>query len=303
VRLPTLLAIVLLAGPVVATADTLEEKFQRLQDAVAKKDTAAVKKLFQEVYPLATAESCATAPEDADEKEAWTNHVAQAKAMLVSAEYALLSATAGAPPATTVDLIVTLEQANPKSTYLDAAYGPYQVALSQTGAAAKVPAVAEKALINFPENEDLLLVLADTALTRKQPDRALTYANRLVGVLSKHPKPDGMSAAQWEHKRNASLGRGYWISGVIQGERNQYVASDKNLRAALPLIQGNESMMAPALFYLGSVNYQLGKMTLSKARLVDGAKFSDQCAAIDSAYADQARHNAQVMKNEAAKMR
>jgi hypothetical protein len=302
-RLPAVLAIVLLAGPVVASADTLEEKFQSLQDAVAKKDAAAVKKLFQEVYPLATAESCVTAPENADEKETWTNHVAEAKAMLVSAEYALLSATAGAPPAATVDLIATLEQANPKSKYLDAAYGPYLVALSQTGAAAKVPGVAEKALVNFPENEDLLLVLADSALTRKQPDRALTYANRLIAVMSKHPKPDGIPAAQWERKRNASLGRGYWISGVIQGERNQYVASDKNLRAALPLIQGNESMMAPALFYLGSINYQLGKMTLNKARILDGAKFSDQCAAIDSAYADQARHNALVMKNEAAKMR
>src|SRR5205085_1398026 len=168
---------------------------------------------------------------------------------------------------------------------------------------AKVPAIAEKGLANFPENEDVLLVLADTALTRKQPDRALTYATRLVTVMSKHPKPEGMAAAQWERKRNASLGRGYWISGVIQGERGQFVAADKNLRAALPLIQGNDAMVGPALFYLGTVNYELGKMTLSKARVLEGAKYSDQCAAVEGPYADQARHNALVMKNEAAKIR
>jgi hypothetical protein len=44
-------------------------------------------------------------------------------------------------------------------------------------------------------------------------------------------------------------------------------------------------------------------MTLNKAKVLEGAKFSDQCAAIEGPYADQARHNALVMKNEAAKIR
>ena len=42
---------------------------------------------------------------------------------------------------------------------------------------------------------------------------------------------------------------------------------------------------------------------MSKARILDAARFSEQAAAIDSPYADQARHNAIVMKGEAAKMR
>ena len=81
------------------------------------------------------------------------------------------------------------------------------------------------------------------------------------------------------------------------------MAADKNLRAALPFIQGNASMMGPALFYLGTVNYELAKMTLSKPRILEAAKFSEECAGIEGPYADQARHNALVMKNEAAKMR
>lgn len=177
------------------------------------------------------------------------------------------------------------------------------MALSQTGAAAKIPAIAGKALVNFPENEDLLLVMADTAVSSKQPDRALAYSNRLVAALTKHPKPEGMTAAQWEHKRNAGLGRGYWISGVILAERGQALAADKNLRAALPLVQGNDPMTASALFYLGMANYQYGKMTMSKARILEAAKFSAQSATIASTFTDQARHNALVMKAEAEKMR
>jgi hypothetical protein len=303
VKLPGLLAVVLLAGPVVAMADALEDKYQSLKDAVTSKDVAQVKKLTAELFPLVDAAICESAPEDADEKPAWASRVEHAKGIGLYGEYALFATAVASPTATLVDLVSTLEQQNPKSKYLDEAWGPYMVALSQTGASAKVPAIAEKALVNFPENEDLLLVLADSSVNRKQPDRALTYANRLVASLNKHAKPEGMPAAQWEHKRNTSLCRGYFIAGAIYSDRNQYVPADKNLRAALPLIQGNEPMMAATLFYLGMANYQLGKMTLSKARILEAAKFSQQSAAIQSAFTDQARHNALVMKAEADKMR
>ncbi|MBZ5618666.1 MAG: hypothetical protein LAQ69_08090 [Acidobacteriia bacterium] len=303
-KLPALsIAMVLLAGPVVARADKLEDAFQLLKTAVESKDAAQVKKQVLEIYPLTCEVTMSAAPKDEEEKAAWTSRVAYAKDVELYAEYALYATAIQSPAATTVDLISTLEEQNPKSKYLNDAYGPYFVALNRTGAAAKVPAIAEKALANFPENEDLLLVLADAAMSRKQSDRALTYANRLTAVLSKHPKPEAVAAADWERKRSASLGHGYWIAGMIYGERNQYAATDKNLRAALPFIKSNDAMSAPAYFYLGMANYQLGLMTLNKALVLEGARFSDQSAAIASAYTEQARHNALVMKAEAAKMR
>jgi hypothetical protein len=304
VKLPGLcIAILLLAGPVVAGADKLEDAFQLLKTAVESKDAAQVKKLVADIYPLTCEITMSAAPQDEDEKAAWTTQVANAKSVELYAEYALYATAIQSPPAVTVDLISTLEQQNPKSKYLDDAYGPYLLAMNRTGAAAKVPAVAEKAVENFPENEDLLLVLADNAVTRKQSDRALTYANRLTAALNKHPKREGMSAADWERKRSGALGHGYWIAGVIYGERNQYSAADKSLRAALPYIQGNSAMLAPAYFHLGMANYQLGLMTVNKSLVLEGAKFSDQSATIASAYTDQARHNALVMKAQAAKMR
>lgn len=303
-RLPGVcIAILLFAGPVVADNDKLDDTFQLLKTAVASKDAAQVKKLVMDIYPLTCEVTMSTAPKDDDEKAAWTDRVAYAKNIELYAEYALFATAIQSPAAVTVDLISALEQQNPKSKYLNDAYLPYMVALNKTGAAAKIPVIAEKAVENFPENEDLLLFLADNARSKTQTDRALNYANRLTAAVNKHSKPEGMSAPDWERKRSVALGHGYWIAGVIYGERNQYAAADKALRAALPHIQGNAAMLAPAFFHLGMANYQLGLMTLNKALVLEGAKFSEQSSAIASAYTEQARHNALVMQAQAAKMR
>jgi hypothetical protein len=303
-KLPLLgLAIVFLAGPAVAVADDLEDAVQSLKDAVAKKDVDAVKKLAATIRPLTAEILAEEAPDEAAEKKDWAAHVAYAKSTQLYVESAFYTVAVQSEPAVMVDLIATLEQQNPKSKYLNQAYGAYLIALEKTGDKAKIPGIAARALANFPENEDLLVYMTDTAMAQKQTDRALGYANRLTATLSKRAKPEGMPAADWERKRSAALAHGYYIAGVLSAEKGLYVPADKNLRAALPLIQGQPAMMGPALFYLGMANYQLGKMTLNKAKILEAAKFSEQSMAISSPYQDQARHNALVMKDEAARMR
>ena len=156
----------------------------------------------------------------------------------------------------------------------------------------------------FPSaRENLLLVMANYSYSAKQGDRAQGYANRLVEDFGKKSKPEGVSDADWEKQKAASLGRGYWVSGLVSGEKNQYLAADKSLRAALPYLKGNNAMMSPALFYLGVANYNLGKAAASKAKILEGAKFSDDCAALHGDQAQQAAKNSLVMKADAAKMR
>ena len=152
-KLPGLcIAMVLLAGPVVAAADKMEDALQLLKTAVASKDAVQVKKLVAEIYPLTSEAMASAAPQDEDEKAAWTERVASAKSTGLYTEYALYATAVQSPAAVMVDLISTLEQQNPKSKYLSEAYGPYMLALSKTGASAKIPAIAEKALENFPES-------------------------------------------------------------------------------------------------------------------------------------------------------
>jgi len=296
-------AVLLIAGPGLVDFEDLANAHQDLKQATSKKDAAQVKKLAAETCALARQVIATPAPENSAEKEAWAQGVAYARDIELYTEYALSATALQGPAEVTVELLSALEQQNPKSKYLDEAYGPYFLALNQTGAASQIPAIAEKAIAHFPENEDLLLVLAETAMNRKRNDRALSYAERLLTVLYKHATPGGMSGADWARKRSAALGRGHWIAGLMHSEKTQYYEADKDLRAALPLIKGNEGMMAPALYYLGVANFELGRSTLNKARVLEAAKFSEQAAAIKSPFAQLAWHNALVMKAEAGKMR
>lgn len=303
-KLLALSTMVLLVGAAaVARAQDLDTSYQSLKDAQAKGDAAAVKKLAGETSALARKAAAEPAPEDADEKDAWTKRVEYAKDVDLQTEYALYEVALKSPPATMVDLLATLEAQNPKCKYLDLAYASYLYALSQTGGTAKITGIAEKALANFPENTDLLLVMVKSSFAAKQWDRAQGYANRLVASWARKTKPEGVSEADFERQKTASLGMGYWVSGVVSGDKNQYAAADKSLRAALPYIKGNNAMTAQALFYLGTANYNLGKMTNSKAKILAAAKFSDDCAALPSDFAQQAWKNSAIMKAEAAKMR
>jgi hypothetical protein len=288
---------------VLVNPNDLENAFQNLKGALeAKQDAVTIKNLAKEVWTLARQAGTPEASEDPDARPS-PELAARAREIELYTEYALYAAALQSPPAATADLLSTLEQQNPRSQYLDEAYGRYFLALTQTGAASKIPAIAAKALAQFPNNEDLLLVLADAAMARKQSDRALGYAERLIQVLEKHPRPEGMSAADWQRKRDAALGRGRWIAGMVQSEKNHFYEADRHLRAALPLIQGDNAMLEAALFHLGLANYQLGRITMRKARILEAAGFSEKAAALGGPLAQQAWHNALVMKDEAGRMR
>jgi len=286
------------------TAEDMEKSYQSLKEAQAQKDADQVKRLAAETCALARQVATVPAPDNDEEKAAWKDRVNYAREVELETEYALaVTAAVATKPEVTIDLLAALEKQNPKSKYLEDSYSRYMLALNQTGAAAKIPAIAEKGLANFPDQEDLLLFMSDYAMTRKQSDRALNYSRRLVTVLNKHPKPANMSEADWERKKSASLARGYWIAGVLCGEKSLFAESDRHLRAALPLIKGNDAMMAVALFYLGVSDYQLGQATLNKGLVLEAQKFSDQAAQIPGPYQQQAWKNAAIMKQTADRMR
>jgi tetratricopeptide (TPR) repeat protein len=281
-------ALLLIAGPFVAVADDLDDSFARLKEAEPKKDAAMIKKLAAETSALARATINSTGTVAEEDKEAWAKRVAYAKEVDVYTEYALYSLASGSDAATAIDLLSTLEQQNPKSRYLnDGGYARYFAALAETGASSKIQAIAEKALANLPECEDVLLVMANSALTKGQTAQAVTYAQRLVS----------------KGKRGAATGRGYFIIGIVNAQRNQLFDADRNLRAALPFIRGNPAMEGPALFALGVANYQLGVQTNNKKRVLEAASFSDQASKIPGAHVADAYRNSKAMRDAAVKMR
>jgi tetratricopeptide (TPR) repeat protein len=276
------LAAILFAGTVAVSAQEMDNGYAELKQAVEKKDVAAIKKLATETSKLARQVIDSKQPDGMD-KATWDEQVSHAKEIDVYTEYALYATAIQAPAATTVDLMSTLEQQNPKSKYLAEGYGRYFSALSAAGQGAKVPAIADKAIANFPENADLLALVADRALSSQQFDRAMTLARRLVAT-------------------GKNLNRGYYILGLAANGAGQFAEANKALRAALPLVKGNDNMTGTVLFNLGVANYQLGRRTANKAMVFEGAKFSEQAAQVKFPMMNQAAQNARVMRAEAMKM-
>lgn len=290
----------LLAGPALAAFDELETSFENLKSIAAQKDPAQVKKAVTDTCALTRPILAAKTPEG--DAETWKARVAFAKEVDTYAGYAIYSTAVGATPEVTVDLFSTLEQQSPKNKYMDEGYGAYMAALRETGATAKIQGIAEKAILNLPENEDLLLFLADAAMNKQQYDKASGYSERLIVSLKKHPKPETLTAPDWDKKRNGALGAGYWMAGMVHSQKQQFPQADADLRAALPLIQSNPGLLAPALFHLSLANYQLGKLTMDRGRVIQGAEFAEKVAGMKTDLAQQAWTNAHLMRQEATKM-
>jgi hypothetical protein len=292
------LAALISTGLIVAAPDSLDDSLQNLRDAVAKKDAAQIKPLAVQTIEAANKITSGPAPETEIDKE----QVNAARDAQSYAEYALYSTAIESEPDVKLDLFATLEQASPTSKYLNDGYVYYFQALTQAGDAAKIPAIAEKALKNLPSSPDVLAELLDLAAQKNQNDKALSYAQRLIGALGKRPKSEIMPDAEWLKKRNAMLGRAHMVAGVVLlGQTHNYRA-DQELRAALPLVRGDDLQTATVLFNLGLANYSLGSTGMNKAQVLEAARFSQQCAAIKSQYQEQAAHNATAMKNFAATM-
>src|ERR1051326_1060044 len=98
------LALFAVAGPSIAWTEDLGSSYQALQDALAKKDAALIKKLAAETSALARRSAAEPAPSGTDEQDAWKKQVAYAKEVEGYTEYALYAAAIQGEPAVTVDL-------------------------------------------------------------------------------------------------------------------------------------------------------------------------------------------------------
>lgn len=188
-------------------------------------------------------------------------------------EYALAitAAEPGMAASKTVELMDQLEAQNPHSKYLDArSMGAYTQALA---------ALAEGS-------------------SAKSPDRALSYANKLVNSMKSRAKPEGAPEADWERIKSAALGNGYYIAGMINGQKSAWVECDKDLSAALAYIKGDNAKLGPAYYSLGVCNYQFGKLTNDRSKMQAGEKYSELSAAIPGQYQSLASKNALAMRND-----
>ena len=271
----------------------LNDSYKNLKDALEKKDYAQVKALSAETAKEAQELAKEKQPADAGEVDGWKGRQQFAKEAQDYAEYALaVSATQASDPAVTIDLTETLIAQNPKSEQIDIATPQYLAALSKQSSA-KANAAASKILVGRPDNE---YALDAVARNWGSPGPALAAANRLIGVMGRKKKPEGMSDADWQKTRNDMLGNAYLSAGIIQAGSNRYADADRNLKAALPLVGGSSTSYI--YYYLGVSNYQMGKLTTDKAKMATGLQYTEKAAGIAGPMQTQASNNAAIMKRE-----
>lgn len=282
-----------------AKVSDVESAYNKLKEAEARKDPDGVKEWAGKTSVAARQVVASKQPAGGDELEGWKKDVDYARQVDIYTEYSLqMIGNSGVAPDKVIALTEALETQNPKSQYLGLIFNRYLASLDQTGQKEKLLSAAERRLPNDPGNENLLLVLADGYMGRQDAAKAVQYANQLIEVLRTKAAAEGVAAADWEKRKSALAARGYWIAGVNYGAGNQFAESDKALRLALPLIQGQNELLGPAYFYLGVASYNMAKPTKDKKLAAEAVKFSELCSAIAGPYQEQAKKNSVSIRRE-----
>lgn len=248
------------------------------------------------------AAKAAAVPKPAIEADAaaWKAGVDYATQVGQYADYSLMAASVTtADPAKKMQLIGALEQQNPQSEYLLQAYQGAYVAFTQAKQGTEAAAIAERAIARDRAAEEMYVGAADFYLKQnKEPAKVIDYSTRLLALVEKKPKPEGMADADFEKRKTVFLSLGNWMAGTTYGSQEKWTECDRHLRAALPLLT-DDQLKAAALFYLGLANYRLGVPGKDKPKLGEALKFTQQCAAIKSPYQARAQANIAAIQKAA----
>jgi len=272
--------------------ECVESAHQTLKAAEMKKDPDLVKKWSARTGELAQKVAASPQPSNPDDVENWKARVEYAKQVNTYSEYSLYAtALQSTDPKKEAELLEALQQRNPKSEYLAKAIDPLFVAYQRAGENDKALALAQQVFASGQPGEDMLLVLADDALKKKEADQVHTYTAKIVEVMNSKPKPEGVSDADWTKRKSTILGLAYYMSGKEYYNQAKFAPADKELREALPLVEGNANMHTEVLYLLGYANYKLEKIQ-------DAANFYKACAAMKSPFQALASKNLTALRSQ-----
>ena len=277
-----------------ANVPDMDLAYYALKAAVAKEDVEQTKKWSARTSESARkAIAAAKAPANDEEKQ----ELEYTKQVDTYAEYGLyVVALKAKDPKETIELVDALGKLNVKSQYLPLVSGNYFTALEKAGEGAKACPAAER-FSNGTKNAEAMLFAADCAMRGQRAAAVVTYGSKALEAISSRQKEEGMSDADWTSKKDSILGSANWYIGVGYSLEGKYGPANKSLRAALPMLKG-EQLRGMALFYLGLANYSLGKTIGDKGQMRQGMQFFQQSAAITNPMQDQASTNARLVLTE-----
>jgi len=270
--------------------------YSALQACEEKKDPACIKTWSQKTVDSAKLAAAQKQPDTDSEIETWKREVDFATQVQERADYSLYVAGLQATdPQVTIDMYDTLAARNEKSQYLPQLVNRYMGALLQTNQGQKAGLAAEKEAAAGRANEDVLMVAAEGAMGASQFEKSRDFSKQVVQKLSAGPPP-GTDVAAWEAKKKTMLPRAYWVAGISEGNLENYPESDKMMRTALPLMEGNKDLLPGAYFYLGLANFKMAVGPKGdKTKMPDARKYTTLCSQMPGPFQALAQKNLAAM--------
>jgi tetratricopeptide (TPR) repeat protein len=276
--------------------DDLDAAHNNLKAAEAMNDPDRIRKWSDQTSRMARKVVASPQPSKEDAVADWKTKVDFARQLDTYTEYALYAgAVKTADPRKRIELAEALEARNPSSQYVGMVAEFRFNSYVQLGDNPKALAFAEKTLEAKQDNEEMLAFVANQYVeTKRDPDKVIAYSARVVELMNTKPKPDGVSEPDWDRKRKMLSGLAHFMSGSTLLDQGKLPQADKDLRAAVPLVEGNDQLKAATLFYAGLANYRL-------KNIPDAIEFDRQCAEIASPFQATAAESVRAMRSQAAK--
>jgi tetratricopeptide (TPR) repeat protein len=272
--------------------------YNALQGCEKKADIACVKDWSAKTVEAARKMLAIAKPADEKEVEEWDREIDYAKQVIIRCEYSLyaMALQSTAAPAI-IDLGSTLFERHPESQYIPQVAGRYVAALQQSGQKEKAVEAAEKVIALDKTNEDMLVVAADGNLqSKKDLSKVIQYSDQLIAAMQSKPTPQGIDPAAWDKKKTTLTGLGHWMKGMAYQEMKDFEQTDKSFRAALPFIEGNNDLLAPAYFFLGVANHSMSRTAKNPKLRAEAARFSELCTKIAGPYQQSCAKNLSAIK-------
>ena len=197
-------------------------------------------------------------------------------------------------PATKKDQLEEFLQRRRNSVYRSAAEDLYLETWRQSGNTQKTLEAAQRILEQDDRNVTALTLVAESYLASEtEPKKLVTYATRILALLDRQRKPEGVTNAEWSQRKALLTGRANWMIGTVAIRQEKFSEADRSIRAALPFLRGDSRMTSAALFYLGWANYRMGKLS-------DAIRFNKECTRVKGPYREHAERNLRVITAETA---
>jgi tetratricopeptide (TPR) repeat protein len=222
-----------------------------------------------------------------------------AKGVVQYIEYSLItSALKITDPKTKKAFVEALREHYPKGQYANspAAVDAYVVACQQLGDLSPAVPLMQAALDANPNNpnEGYLYMMAENALEKKDAAKVKELSQKLIDVMAKKPKPDNLSAEQWETQKKLFTAYGHFVLGRQLANAENYKEAREQLQQAV------EPMQAPGGPRYGILAFYLGicfvKLDVGGDNIPQATKWMTVAAQTENPYQAEAKKTLAAIK-------